>query len=245
MSGAGSTTLPLGPVVKICGLVRQEDVDYARDLGVWAVGFVFAPSPRRVSAMDARRLLEGSGLGRRKAGAGAQGLPRAVGVFAGAEEGEIVRTVEEAGLDAVQLHGGGPGPRAVRRALQGSGNRILVIQAVPVSPKESRLEAVRGAVAEASAEADVVLLDTKVEGRFGGTGQPFPWSLALRAVEDGAHGARLMVAGGIGPDNVRNALMESGAWGVDVSSGVESSPGVKDAQLMRQVVGRVQEGSEE
>ena len=245
-------TFPPGPVVKICGLTRLEDVVYARDLGVWAVGLVFAPSPRRVDAERARGLLTAAGLGRHGAGtrgadrAGDGGAPPlAVGVFTDSEPARIAQTVEEVGLDAVQLHGDmGPGVESVRAALGDEGRSVPVIQAVPVGPQDDSPEDLRRAVEEASALADVVLLDTKVAGRFGGTGQSFPWGLVSEAVSDGAHGARLLVAGGIGPDNVLEALAGSGAWGVDVSSGVELSPGVKESLLMRQLVERVEGGEE-
>ena len=238
--------------MKICGLTRLEDVAYARDLGVWAVGFVFAPSARRVDAKQARGLLVAAGLGRHgatmegadRAGRG-RALPLAVGVFTDSDPVQIASMAEEAGLDAVQLHGDeGPGAETVRTALGGKESPVLLIQAVPVGPEEDGGESLRRAVEQASAAADVVLLDTKVAGRFGGTGQSFRWGVAAEAADSGAGGARLLVAGGIGPDNVREALAGSGAWGVDVSSGVESSPGVKEPRLMRQVVERVEGGEE-
>ena len=87
--------------------------------------------------------------------------------------------------------------------------------------------------------ADIVLLDSKVAGRFGGTGTAFAWSLA-RAV---AGGGPLLVAGGLTPDNVATALDESGAWGVDVSSGVELSPGVKDSDKLVRLFANASSGA--
>jgi phosphoribosylanthranilate isomerase len=277
---AGRTgDLPPGPVVKICGLTRLEDVLLARDLGAWAVGFVFAPSPRRLTLAAARGLVEGAGLGTWATGDGAgdgcsaaagvalgpagsragtpaasdtagghPDIPLAVGVFAGFSVEEIARAVEEVGLDAVQLHGtGGPGGDAVRAALGGRVSRLVVIQAVPVDSAATDAVDLREAVARAREEADIVLLDTRTTAgsggatttaRFGGTGAAFPWGLARAAGE----GLRLVVAGGIGPENAQTALRESGAWGVDVSSGVETSPGVKDARLVEQLLAGVREG---
>jgi phosphoribosylanthranilate isomerase len=127
--------LPRGPVVKICGLTCLEDVVAARDLGVWALGFVFAPSPRRLTPAAARGLVEAVGLGQggtgrpgraaaraespadRRAGERLAGAddghsgdgrvrgPLVVGVFVDATGEQIARIVEEVGLDAVQLHG--------------------------------------------------------------------------------------------------------------------------------------------
>jgi phosphoribosylanthranilate isomerase len=97
------------------------------------------------------------------------------------------------------------------------------------------------AIVAAREQADVVLLDTCMGGRFGGTGTPFPWPLAGEA----ADGAPLLVAGGIDPDTAVEALRGSGAWGVDVSSGVESSPGIKDARLLGSLFERIREGTKE
>jgi phosphoribosylanthranilate isomerase len=266
-------------------LTRLEDVVAARDLGVWALGFVFAPSPRRLEPGAARGLLEAAGLGRSFPGsassarAGAThgaGAPLTVGVFTDADAGEIARVVGEVGLDAVQLHGiGGPSAGAVAAALGGRQRTVLIIRALPVDPGEGDPTGLRQAVAEAGAYADIVLLDTRVSVRaraasaggtsaeaggcaatsapsgagFGGSGTVFRWRLAREAAPTAPPGAGaeaeqppLLVAGGIGPDNVLAALSESGAWGVDVSSGIESSPGIKDKRLMEQLVTRVKEG---
>jgi phosphoribosylanthranilate isomerase len=166
----------------------------------------------------------------------------------------------------VQLHDiAGPDGAAVRAALGGYDRQLLVIQAVPVGPGASDAADLLAAVDKARRVADIVLLDTRHgvrltgcgaeavpsgeaedrspgEGlaaeRFGGTGTVFPWRLARAVIGE----ARILVAGGIGPGNVLEALAESGAWGVDVSSGVESCPGTKDAGLTEQLVTRVREG---
>ena len=235
-----------GPVVKICGLTRLEDVLLAWDLGAWATGFVFAPSPRRLTPAAARDLIQSA------ARASTSRRPAiTIGVFGDASAGEIAAVVREVDLDGVQLHGlVGPGGDAVRTALAGLGRPLtgrdrplLVIQAVPVDPENASAESVARMVTAARAEADVVLLDTKAGGRFGGSGRVFRWSLAREAAVEGP----LLVAGGIGPESVDAALGESGTWGVDVSSGVEQSPGIKDPALMKDLIartgaGRLQEG---
>jgi phosphoribosylanthranilate isomerase len=99
---------------------------------------------------------------------------------------------------------------------------------VPVDADRSEAREIEEAVREAAEQADVILLDTSAGGRFGGTGMAFPWHLAREA----AKGTPVLVAGGINPDNVAAAMRESGAWGVDVSSGIEHSPGIKDPELM-------------
>jgi phosphoribosylanthranilate isomerase len=229
-------TLPLGSgtAIKVCGLTRADDVALACALGAWAVGFVFAPSPRRVGPAEVPRLL--SRVLHRKA--------LAVGVFVEESAARIARTAHEAGLDAVQLHGGGRGPRVaeVRRTLAALMDASLdpqasprartwppfVIATIPVSPVEKDGPALLRLVAEAG-DADMLLFDTRVDGCVGGSGVSFPWTLAGQA----AGNRPFLVAGGIGPTNARAALLASGAWGVDVASGVESSPGEKDERSLR------------
>jgi phosphoribosylanthranilate isomerase len=278
--------LPQGPVVKICGLTRLEDVLLARALGAWALGFVFAPSPRRLTPSEARKLINdaAAALQRGRApslpaghrtgetsrargeaasrGTGGSGSPLAVGVFGDVSAAEVARVVEQVGLDAVQLHGrAGPAPAEVRDALAGWAGPLaladaraaasaraaenasffpfpppLVVQVVPVPPDQVDLGVLRRAIAGAAAEADLVLLDTRTTGRLGGSGTTFPWRLAREVVE----GKSFLVAGGIDPRNVQAALKESGAWGADVSSGIESSAGAKDPRLLGQLLARVE-----
>jgi phosphoribosylanthranilate isomerase len=249
-------------VVKICGLTRAEDVIVARDLGAWGLGFVFALSPRRLTPDAARGLIERVAKTAPPApelirvSADDQGAfpaaSLAVGVFGDIPAAEVARIVEQVGLDAVQLHGrSGPSAGSVRQALAGwerplrlAGGRrtappqgILIIQAVPVDSHEPDQPTLRERIERACADADLILLDSREAGRFGGTGTPFPWGLAAEA----AAGSPVLVAGGIGPDNARAALERSAAWGVDVSSGVEASPGLKDVRLMEKLFIRVAE----
>jgi phosphoribosylanthranilate isomerase len=233
---------PRGPVVKICGLTRAEDVRLAADSGAWALGFVFAPSLRRVTAEQAAELVAEV----RRVPPSSVPRPLIVGVFGDVSADEIARTVVAAGLDAVQLHGrSGPRPGDVRRALDDltsatrleSGKpfgapKVLIIQAVAVDPAADDPAELQRGTAAVQNEADLVLLDTSSRGRFGGTGTAFPWDLARAA----SGGKPFLIAGGIGPDSAGEAVSRSGAWGVDVSSGVESSPGVKDAEAVKKLI---------
>jgi phosphoribosylanthranilate isomerase len=261
------------PAVKICGLTRLEDVLAAHDLGVWALGFVFAHSPRQLTPEAARKLVQDAGLGQARgtlqtcAGvSGCQhadgekpGRPLVVGVFVDTAAETITSIVRQVGLDGVQLHGvGGPSGEEMRAALEDEGRLVLIIQAVPVDERLEDPSELRRAVEKASREADVILLDTRTKAQlrgtstrhdtgpsepymvFGGTGEAFPWHLAREFEIE----TPLLVAGGIGPHNARAALAESGAWGIDVSSGVESSPGIKDARLMERLVIEARKGSE-
>ncbi len=204
---------------------------------------MFAPSPRRLTPAAARALIAVAAAqppavaaGERRVSAAATNPPLTVGVFGDLPAGEIAAVVEEVGLDGVQLHDpAGPGAGEVRAALSARHLSPLVVKAVPVGPKATSRGAIAELIAAASEEADIVLLDTRSAERFGGTGAVFPWALAREA----GKGIPLLVAGGIGPDNAKAALGESGAWGVDVSSGVERSPGMKDAALMSRLLAQV------
>lgn len=211
----------IGPLVKICGLTRPEDVALAVGLGAWAVGFVFAPSPRRVTGDVARRLA----LAARQTAA----RPLTVGVFGDSPAEAIMDMVEAVALDAVQLHGSQPGAAVMREALADREPRVLVIQAVPVPAAGVSAAELRETVAASRQGADLILFDTRSEGRWGGTGRTFPWETAREAAGDSPY----LVAGGIGPGTIEEALEASGAGGVDVSSGVERTPGVKDEALLR------------
>ena len=222
------------PLIKVCGLTRPEDVALAVALGAWAVGFVFAPSPRRVTVEQAVPLVAAARSGRRNGAncagpAGPGGASLAAGVFVDATAEGIAAIAEAVGLDVVQLHGVEPGARAVREALGGLERDVLIIQAVAVPAEGTPVADLRAVAAAARDGADMLLFDTRSGGRFGGTGTPFPWAVAREA----SAGAPFLVAGGIGPQNLREALDVSGAIGADVSSGVESSPGVKDGALLR------------
>jgi len=228
---------PVGPAIKICGLTRAEDVRLAAGLGAWAVGFVLAVSPRQVTAEEVRELAK---VARAAPRPGALPAPLVVGVFAAASLADILAVARVAELDGVQLHGGPvPEAAAVRAAVEvergakgGAVRELLVIQALPVASAGADRAALAGEVAAAlRAGADLVVLDTARGGQFGGSGCPFAWEGAAEATQVGP----VLVAGGIGPHNVGEALTRSGAWGVDVSSGIERSPGEKDPGLMEQL----------
>ncbi|TAN20841.1 MAG: tryptophan synthase subunit beta [Acidobacteria bacterium] len=208
------------PLIKICGITNRDDALQAAAAGASAVGFVFAPSPRRVRREVVRDL--------------APLLPAEVlrvGVFSGAPLDEIAQTVEACGLHAVQLHGNytpADGRRLRDRA------QVAVWRAVSM-PKG----------AEAGLEwADVAerfLLDhAGKDGVSGGSGQSFDWAqarvfareLAAR-VRTGAPVPGIVIAGGLKAKNVAEALRKSGAEGADTSSGVESKAGKKDPEAVQ------------
>jgi len=202
-----------GPVaVKVCGLTVPEEALACARLGVWGIGVVFAPgSPRRVDAARAAAVVAG--------------LPAdvaRVGVFVDASLEEMGDVARRVGLTHLQLHGG-TDPAAVREACA-----LPVIEGVRVDGPAA-LERAR------ESGADMVMLDAAVPGLDGGTGTPFDWSL----LEERPLGRPFALAGGLVAGTVADAVARLRPRMVDVSSGVESSPGRKDPERVRAFVAAV------
>jgi indole-3-glycerol phosphate synthase/phosphoribosylanthranilate isomerase len=211
---AGAPARPAPPAVKFCGLTRPEDAAAGVALGASYLGVIFAGGPRLVTSSRAREVLSSAGTARR------------VGVFGAVSATDIAAVARDAELDVVQLHGD-PDPAAVellRRHWDGDVWAVVRCEG----------DRVPGWTAALFAAADAVVLDAKVPGQLGGTGVTVPWA-ALRAVLAPwrAGGAPLVLAGGLTPANVGAAVAALAPAVVDVSSGVEIAPGVKDHERMR------------
>lgn len=199
-------------LIKICGVTRVEDALAAAELGVDLVGLNFAPeSPRRVSFELAAEIATA-----------VRGRLRLAGVFVEASAAEIRRALDELGLDLVQLHGEEPA-----EAVAALGARaIRVFRGAPSAAAIGK-----------TPRAGLFLVDAPPApgGPRGGAGRTWTWETlaGLRFP------APVLVAGGIAPGNVARALAASGADGVDVASGVESVPGIKDPEKMRRLVEEV------
>jgi phosphoribosylanthranilate isomerase len=194
--------------VKICGITNLEDALLAADLGAHALGFIFYPkSPRSVRPEVARDIINN--------------LPpfvMTVGVFVD-EEAEAVRAIAEtAGLDWVQLHGKEPPDYCCELK-----RRVIKGFRVKDASSLSLLPAYRESV-------QAFLLDTYKAGTAGGTGVTFDWELARKAGELGP----IILAGGLTPANVAQAIHAAQPAGVDVASGVEAAPGKKDPGKLRE-----------
>lgn len=207
------------PAVKFCGLTRAEDARHAAALGADYLGVIFAGGPRLVSPERAAELF-----------AYAAAVGKRVGVFGTQPEEEVARTAAEAGLDVAQLHGD-PDAAAVERLRRSWSGRVWAV----VRVEGTRLDA--GALATLLSVADAVVLDAKVAGRLGGTGTALEWDALRAGVEEARAlargGGRLVLAGGLTPENVGRAVRDLAPDVVDVSSGVERAPGVKDHERMR------------
>lgn len=194
--------------IKVCGLTRPEDALLACRLGADAAGFIFyKKSPRYICPEEAGRIT-----------ALLPPFVSRVGVFVD-ESPERVRDVFRiAGLDIAQLHGQEP-----PESLPHYPGRI--IKAFRVQGQESLQELSRYS-------PDAFLLDTYRPGQPGGTGAIFDWSVAVQAKQAGP----VILAGGLGPDNIAEAIRTVEPYGVDVSSGVESEPGIKDPEKLRRFI---------
>jgi phosphoribosylanthranilate isomerase len=199
--------------IKICGNTTLEDARLAADAGADAVGFVFAPSPRRVTAEQAAAIVPHLPASLEK-----------IGVFVDAAFNEIAATVETATLTGVQLHfDADPGMAARLRARFGDRLRILRVVHFDAG----------AALPELDASMDGILVDSRTDAAVGGTGKTFDWAYAGKTLFRNARERKLIAAGGLSPDNVSEAIAMLRPWGVDVVSGVETAPGRKDAEKVR------------
>ena len=198
--------------VKICGLTRDEDVKTAIVAGADAVGFVFTASPRRISIDTAVRL----------GGHVPAGVLR-IGLFLDQQRSEIERVLSSVALDMLQFHG---------RETEQDCNAFDLpwLKAVAMVNSESAQQAEYDYPG-----ASGLLLDSHTPGGRGGSGETFDWSLSKPVVKP------VWLAGGLNADNVGSAIRILRPYAVDVSSGVESAPGIKDASRISAFIGAVRE----
>lgn len=193
--------------VKVCGVTNNKDAQLACGLGAWAVGFIFYPkSPRYITPATAQRII--------------RALPKTaipVGVFVNEPIESIKAIVAQCQLKAVQLHGNET-PAACSRI-----KNVLTIKAVRVKNRADIVRALRYST-------DFILLDTYRKDLLGGTGQTFNWDL-LPAGRKAKR--KIILSGGLNPENIRQAAALKNVYAFDVSSGVEKRPGKKCVRLLR------------
>ncbi|MEG2722013.1 MAG: phosphoribosylanthranilate isomerase [Acinetobacter sp.] len=206
---------------KICGLTRPQDIQSAVHAGADAIGLVFyPPSPRSVTAEQAKALM--------------RHIPayvQTVGLFVNASADEIEAVLKEAPLDMLQFHGDETAAECAAIA-ERTGRRWY--KALQVKPELDVIETIKN---YQQAGASAVLLDAWHPELKGGTGHSFDWSQFPKL------DIPLILAGGLKPENVEDAIKTTQAFAVDVSGGVESAKGIKDQQLIEQFMQGVQRGS--
>lgn len=204
------------PWVKICGVTRAEDASAALFAGASAIGLNFVPSSRRyVDPSRARAIADA-----------VRGKLEIVGVVADPDPSALAEIQSEVGLDWIQLHGD---------------ERAELVQSLPRAFKAVGIATATDVERALTFPGERLLVDAKQEGTLGGTGLRFDWML----VQAAAGSRRLIVAGGLTPENVAEAVRVVQPWGVDVASGVElpGQPGRKDAEKMARFVRAARRGS--
>lgn len=207
--------------VKICGITRDEDLVAALDAGADALGFVVGvpSSPRNLPLESAAELVRMVPV-----------FTKAVLVMVPGCISEIAEAWKAVRPDALQVHGHGlPSVEEIREVAPGA----TLIRGIKLEMGEA-LNNVEAAA------FDAILLDTFVPGKHGGTGMIHDWEASRRICRD-MQPRRLILAGGLRPSNVQEAIRVVRPYAVDVSTGVESSPGVKSAEKMRDFIERVRE----
>jgi len=195
--------------VKICGITRAEDAVIAASLGVDAIGLVFyAKSPRNVTVETAKAITEAL-----------PGFVTTVALFLNPDDDLVKQVVGNVNIDVLQFHG-------TETASFCESFAKPYIKALGISGKDNIEELV-----DSYASARSVLLDSHVHGAAGGTGETFDWLSIPKQLRQ-----KIILAGGLKPDNVAQAIQQVRPYAVDLSSGVESAPGVKDINLMTRLM---------
>ena len=199
--------------IKICANTSLKDAQMAVEAGADAVGFVFAPSPRRVTPAQVAAIVPHLPAGVEK-----------IGVFVDATLDEIYITVRACGLTGVQLHSDA-GPEFAAKLRKRLGPSIRILRVVHFGERAAEQA---DAIAQ-DANVDAVLVDSRTATAVGGTGVTFDWASARETIFQEAKACKRIAAGGLHVGNVAEAIAMLRPWGVDVASGVEDSPGVKNS----------------
>jgi phosphoribosylanthranilate isomerase len=201
--------------IKFCGITNLEDAERAVAAGAWAIGLIFWPrSPRRCEPGDAVEIA-----------AAVKRRVEVTGVFVNATLDHVAETAEAVGLTMLQLHGD-EGPAYCAEAARRTGAKVI---------KAVRVRSGADVQALAPFHTDYHLLDSYTAGVPGGTGETFAWEIAR------SHRGRtpMILSGGLNPHNVAEAIDAVRPFAVDVASGTEASPGIKDAEKLTAFAGAV------
>lgn len=198
--------------VKICGITREEDLKMVSDLGADAIGFVVdvPSSPRNISLKKAEKFIRFVPV-----------FVKSVLVMVPKSIDELVLTCEKLNPNILQIHG--------ENILDASTLREKISNTSIIRALNANQENALKAASEASKSFDAILLDSSTHGMYGGTGKVHDWNLSKR-VKQVIHPKPLILAGGLNPKNVKEGICRVQPYAVDVSTGVESLPGIKDPE---------------
>lgn len=209
------------PLIKICGLRRYEDICYANEFFPDYIGFVFSKSRRQVAKEFAREL-----------GCILDPKIKKVGVFVNEQPEEVINIAEFCSLDCIQLHGDETNDyiRDLKNLVQKRSLNLEIWKSFKIKNTESlkELESFE------FKDIDGILLDTFVEGSYGGTGKSFDWNIARQARKFG----KIILAGGLNSENIIEAIKQADPMVVDVSSGVETN-GFKDREKIKAFINSI------
>jgi phosphoribosylanthranilate isomerase len=213
--------------VKICGTTNLHDAQLGVAAGADALGFIFAPSPRRIDISSAATII-----------ATLRGQVEAIGVFVNEPPERVGEILQQTGLTGAQLHGDEPAEALSDfRSILGNRKLIKVVHAQDALQNPRKLNG----YLSACESLDAILLDSGSPLKPGGTGTAFSWSDALPIAREISARVPLVLAGGLTAANVREGIELFGPWGVDVVSGVESEPGVKDESKLKEFASAVRQ----
>jgi phosphoribosylanthranilate isomerase len=213
------------------GVPTDRSSSMGWEAGADAVGFVFAPSPRRVTPAEVAAITPH--------------LPPSVekiGVFVDAALEEIVSTVQFCGLTGVQLHFDAE-PELPARLHERLGPEVRILRVIHFSAESAGQHAAQIAKYDQDPHVDAVLVDSRTVTAIGGTGVAFDWDAARTALFRGSRACKRIAAGGLTPANVAEAISALRPWGVDAVSGVEAAPGRKDPAKVREFIRRARSGN--
>ncbi|MGD9200602.1 MAG: phosphoribosylanthranilate isomerase [Chitinispirillia bacterium] len=215
----------MNPVVKICGITNFEDACMSITSGARYIGFIFAHSPRRVTPEKVASIL------RKLEDRNLRNRVTAVGVFVNENRGKIEKIISRTGIDIVQLHGD-ESPEEVNEYL------FPWYKTIRIASKEDLDQIITPQ--NSFWECNQLLIDTKVEGIYGGTGKMVDLEIACRA-RDAVHKKKkkFFIAGGITPENVLNVLHTLNPDGIDIGSGVEYQKGKKSSEKLQELFSEI------
>ena len=215
--------------VKVCGITRLQDALLCAELGVDMLGFnFFKMSPRSISIEECAAITD-----QLRAHAP---ITRLIGIFVNMPVEDIANTIIASGLHAAQLHGDETVEQANILASKFAINAYKAFRGLPLQVDHAAYPQ------PADLSLPQLLADAGVNGQFGGTGSKLDW---IQASSQLPLGKRVLLAGGITPLNAGQAITQVKPWGIDLASGVESAPGIKDETLLRQLMAAVQNINQE